>query len=80
MSLWRKAEFSASFLQSSVSHDPSEIFLICWFEAQETFLIIISVEMLIPCWIKVFISSQKNRTDLESLNGSVHWVAIFNLK
>jgi len=26
-----KAEFSASLLQSSVSHDPLEIILICWF-------------------------------------------------
>jgi len=26
---------------TSVSHDPSEISLICWFGAQETFLIII---------------------------------------
>jgi len=26
------------------SHDPSEIFLICWFAAHETFLIIINVE------------------------------------
>ncbi len=31
--LWCKAEFS------SVSHDPSEIILICWFAAQETFII-----------------------------------------
>jgi len=30
-----KAEFSASLLQSSVSHDPSEISLTCWFAAQE---------------------------------------------
>ncbi len=37
--LWCKAEFSASLLQSSVSHDPSEIILICWFNAQETFII-----------------------------------------
>ncbi len=42
--LWCKAEFSASLLQSSVSHDPSEISLICWFAAQETFLIINSGE------------------------------------
>ncbi len=28
-----KAEFSASLLKSSVSHDPSEIILICWFDA-----------------------------------------------
>ncbi len=42
--LWCKAEFSASLLQSSLSHDPSEITLIRWFSAQETFLIIINVE------------------------------------
>ncbi len=29
--LWCSAEFSASLLMSSVSHDPSEIILICWF-------------------------------------------------
>ncbi len=40
--LWCKAEFSASLLQSSVSHDPSEISLICWIA--ERFLIIIHVE------------------------------------
>ncbi len=34
--LWCKAEFFASLLQSSVSHDPSEIILICWFRAQQT--------------------------------------------
>jgi len=27
-------EFSASLLQSALSHDPSEIILICWFAAQ----------------------------------------------
>ncbi len=37
-----KAELS--LLQSSVSHDPSEIILICWFGAQETFTIIINVK------------------------------------
>ncbi len=31
-------------LNSSESHDPSEIILICWFGAQEAFLIIINVE------------------------------------
>ncbi len=31
------AEFSASLLQFSVSLDPSEIILMCWFGAQETF-------------------------------------------
>ncbi len=39
-----KAECSVSLLQSSVSHDPSEIILIYWFAARETFLIIINVE------------------------------------
>ncbi len=37
--MWRRAESSASLLQSSVSHDPSEIILICWF--------IISVETVV---------------------------------
>ncbi len=40
-----EAEFSASLLHSSLSHDPSEIILINWFGAQETFLIFISVEI-----------------------------------
>ncbi len=44
--LWCKAEFSVSLLQSSVSHDPSEIILIYWSAAQETFMIIINVEKL----------------------------------
>ncbi len=30
-------------LQFLVSHDPSETILICWFAAQETFIIIINV-------------------------------------
>ncbi len=30
--------------QSSVSHNPSEIILICWFAAQETFIITINFE------------------------------------
>jgi len=38
-----KTEYPASF-QSSVSHDSSEIILICWFAAQETFLSIITVK------------------------------------
>ncbi len=29
-----KLNFQQSLLQSSVSHDPSEIILICWFDAQ----------------------------------------------
>ncbi len=42
--MWCKAELFASLLQSSVSHDLSEIILIYWFAAQETFLIISSGE------------------------------------
>jgi len=38
-----KAVFSLLLLSSSVSHDPSEITLIWWFDDQETFLIIINV-------------------------------------
>ncbi len=35
-----KYNLSASWLQSSVSHDPSEIILICWFAAQEIFVLL----------------------------------------
>ncbi len=35
---------SASLLQTSESRDPSDIILICWFAAQETFLIMINVK------------------------------------
>ncbi len=45
-----KAEFTASLLQSSVSHDSSEIIIIYWFDAQETFLIVINVENFIFLW------------------------------
>ncbi len=31
-----KLNFRQSLLQSSVSHDPAEIILKCWFGAQET--------------------------------------------
>ncbi len=40
--LWCKAEF----LQSSVSHNPSEMILICWFE---TFIIIIIINAENSC-------------------------------
>ncbi len=33
--------YSCELLQSSVSHDLSEIILICWFDAQEIIIIII---------------------------------------
>jgi len=33
-----KLNFREPLLQSSVSHDPSNIILICWFGAQETFI------------------------------------------
>ncbi len=34
--------FHQPLLQSSASHDPSEIILKCWFSAQETFLIFVN--------------------------------------
>ncbi len=47
--------FYLLFVQSSVSHDPSEIIIICWFGAQVTYLIIINAENRIHrihWWIK----------------------------
>ncbi len=47
----RQGEFQKSLLQFSESHDPSETILIYWFAAQETFLIIISVENILLSYI-----------------------------
>jgi len=47
-----KAVFSASLLQSSVSHDPSEITLIWWSDAQETWLSISKTVLLIHIIIR----------------------------
>ncbi len=46
MCIYFKITFIFAFLVAitSVSHDPSEIILIYWFAAQETFLIINNVE------------------------------------
>ncbi len=55
-----KSEFPASLLQSSVSHDPSEIILICLFAVQETCIIIIFdyltiIIIIIIIWYLYFI-------------------------
>ncbi len=52
-----KAEFQASLLQSSVLHDLSEIILICWFAAQETFLIIINSRASIVVLLHIFVET-----------------------
>ncbi len=39
-----KSEFSAALLQSSVSHDPSQIIVICWFKKKYFIIIIIILE------------------------------------
>ncbi len=54
--LWCSAEFSASLLQSSVSHDPSEIILIydlyqCWNSwYQYKSLLSLFINLTHPCW------------------------------
>ncbi len=44
--LWCKATFSASLLQSSVSHDPSEMILILQFGVQEGLLILLMLKVV----------------------------------
>ncbi len=44
-----------------MSHDPSEIILICWFGAQETFLIIINVDKFFVDLWHIFQVSLMNR-------------------
>jgi len=65
-----KAVFSASLLQSSESHDPTEITLIWWFDTQETFMIIIiSVEnsWAAKCVWKPWCISLMNRNRTEAV-------------
>ncbi len=42
--IFQNVIYYITFIQSSVSHDPSEIILICWFAAQENVSFIINVE------------------------------------
>ncbi len=56
--IWFKTEFSALYLQSLVSHDPLEIMLIWWFDAQETFLIMINVQTVVR--IHIYVESMKS--------------------
>jgi len=55
-----KVEFSASLLSVTVSH-PSEIILICWFAAQETFFIIMKVEIIMWLYFLFFQDLLMNR-------------------
>ncbi len=84
--LWCKAEFSASLLQYSVSHDPSQIILICWFAAQDKFILLAMLKtafiwnrnllwyynLMHSCRIQAWISFQKTKRIYPKLfNGSV---------
>ncbi len=56
--LWCNAEFSASL--SSVSHDPSEIILICWFAVQETFfLLLLSIFKQLSIFFQDYLMNRK---------------------
>ncbi len=50
--MWCKADFFAYLLV--FPHDPSEIFLICWFGAKETFAIINKVENCLNFFFHLF--------------------------
>ncbi len=48
-----KLNFQQTLLQSSASHDSSEIILIWWFDAQEAVLAIINIENSFTAGYKV---------------------------
>jgi len=52
-------QFPASLPQSSVSHDPSEIILIWWFVAKETF-IVININVKTVVLLHIFVDSLIN--------------------
>ncbi len=86
--LWCKAVFLASFLPFSVSHDPSEIILICWFNVKVTFIIIINVENSCPAYYflwKHFVSGwfdeqkvQKNSIYLKYVSLLLHLINVIH--
>ncbi len=52
-----KLKFQQPLLQSSVSHDPSEIILTCWFGAKETCIIrpIINIKIISVVVLNIFL-------------------------
>ncbi len=78
--------YSCNSKQSSVSHDPSEVILICWFAVQKTFIIIIiiNVENSLCCltyseyynskhwWIEYIEYNSQKRTKNISINLSIY--------
>ncbi len=65
-----RTEFSASLLQSSRSHDPSEIILICWFAAQEVFWLLTMLKTVTETLINTILQQgninlvQRDRKDI----------------
>ncbi len=80
---WCNAEFPAvinSSLQSSVSHDPSEINIMYWFAAQETFLIIVNVEN--RCAAQYFFQDSLMKTKIRTAfiwNGIFCSISVFTV-
>ncbi len=70
-----KLAFQQLLLQSSVSHDPSEIFLICWLAAQKNKkyiyyhknIIIINVENVEDAFFWLFSSTEQHLFEVEIL-------------
>ncbi len=74
-----KAVFSASLLQSSVSHDPSEIILIYWFGPQETFLIIINAENCLYCLIFLWKQTESPKQHLFTIEIFCNLINVFTV-
>ncbi len=47
-----KLHFQQQLLQSSVSHDPSEIIVIFWFGAQYFFLLVLKLDVLFNIFVE----------------------------
>ncbi len=76
---WQRLE---SLLQSSVSHEPSEIILIRWFTAQETFPSIINVQtaVLLSIFAEIQINIKRVFTvTIDQFNASL-WINFLIIK
>ncbi len=74
-----KAEFSTA-IRSSVSHDPSEIILICWFAVQNTFLIVISLKIFVVLKVKAHPRLKFAEQNLNNNFDPLQWMGAVNAR
>ncbi len=82
-------KLSASLLQSSVSHDPSEIILICSFAVKETLLLLLlllllsifkTVEYIRILWLNIERSKVQHLSEIKRFCNIIHYTKILGIE